>query len=54
MQRPGAVCDFGGERPLVLVLMRSLQQLGLSLAAELEPQVAIDINTHVDHLPSET
>jgi len=31
-----------------------LQQFGLSLAAELEPQVAIDVKAHVCHLLSET
>src|SRR6476646_6165828 len=42
----GVVCDLGRERMLQLVPLRPLQQFGLSLAAELEPQVAIDVKTH--------
>jgi hypothetical protein len=39
---------------LQLVPLRPLQQFGLSLSAELEPQVAIDVKAHVCHLLSET
>jgi hypothetical protein len=53
-QRAGVVGDLVREPTLQLVPLRSLQQVGLSLAAKLEPQVAIDVKTHLCHLLSET
>jgi hypothetical protein len=46
-QRAGVVGGLVQKPTLQLVPPCSLQQVGLSLAAELEPQVAIDVKAHL-------